>query len=78
MHEEALARFQPYLKKADFPVIYVMNSMGWKRSGDVNLFVDYEVLPVGKKAQIIDLTTGKEVPAQLLTKRAKGPTGFLK
>ena len=33
LNEEALARFQPFLKKADFPVIYVINSMGWKRSG---------------------------------------------
>jgi alpha-mannosidase len=72
LNEEALARFQEFLKKADFPVIYVINSMGWNRSGDINLFVDYEVLPVTKKARIIDLTTGKEIPAQVLTKRAEG------
>ena len=72
LHEEALARFQPYLKKADFPLIYVINSMGWTRSGDVNLFVDYEVLPVNKKAKIIDLSTGREIPAQVLRKRAEG------
>ncbi len=72
LHEEALARFQPYLKKADFPLIYVINSMGWTRSGDVNLFVDYEVLPVNKKARIIDLSTGREIPAQVLRKRAEG------
>ena len=72
LSEEALARFQQFLKKADFPVIYVINSMGWKRSGHVNLFIDYEVLPVTKKAKIIDLTTGKEVPAQMLNKRAEG------
>ena len=72
LNEEALARFQEFLKKADFPVIYVINSMGWTRSGDVNLFVDYEVLPVKTKARIIDLTTGKEVPAQVLSKRAEG------
>ena len=68
LNEEALARFQQFLKKADFPVIYVVNSMGWKRSGHVNLFVDFEVLPVTKKARIIDLSTGKEVPAQVLIK----------
>ena len=72
LNEEALARFQEFLKKADFPVIYVINSMGWKRSGDVQLFIDYEVLPVQSKARIIDLTTGKEVPAQILTKRTEG------
>jgi alpha-mannosidase len=72
MSEEALARFQEFLKKADFPVIYVINSLGWKRTGDVHLFVDFEVLPADKKARIIDMTTGKEVPAQILTKRAEG------
>lgn len=72
LNEEALARFQPYLKKADFPVIYVINSMGWNRSGDVQLFIDYQVLPVHNKAKIIDLTTGKEIPAQIVKKRAEG------
>jgi alpha-mannosidase len=72
LSEESLARFQLFLKKADFPVIYVINPMGWKRSGHVNLFVDFEVLPVTRKAKITDLTTGKEVPAQILTKRAEG------
>ena len=72
INEEALARFQPFLKKAEFPVIYVINSMGWTRSGDIQLFIDNEVLPVMSKARIIDITTGKEVPAQLIRKRAEG------
>ena len=41
LHEEALARYQPFMKKADFPVIHVINSMGWKRPGIVKLFVDF-------------------------------------
>ena len=72
INEEALARFQQFLKKADFPVIYAINTMGWNRSGDIQLFIDYQVLPVKSKVKIIDLTTGKEVPAQVLTKRAEG------
>ncbi|MCX6225548.1 MAG: hypothetical protein NTV01_12495 [Bacteroidia bacterium] len=72
LHEEGLARIQEFLKKADFPVIYVINSMGWTRSGDITLFVDYEVLPVKIKTRIIDLATGREVPAQVQTKRAEG------
>jgi alpha-mannosidase len=72
LNEEALARFQEFLKKADFPVIYIINSMGWNRSGDINLFIDYEVLPVKTKARIIDLTTGKEVPAQIVSRRSEG------
>jgi hypothetical protein len=72
IHEHALARYQPFLKKADFPVIHVINSLGWKRSGNVKMFVDFEVLPISKKVRIIDLTTGSEVPAQMTRKRAEG------
>jgi len=72
LNEEALARFQPFLKKADFPVIYIINSMGWSRSGTVELFIDNEVIPAENKVKITDISTGKEVPAQLLTKRREG------
>ena len=72
LHEEALARFQPFLKKADFPVIYVINSMGWSRSGAVDIFIDYQVLPVDKHYKITDISSGKEVTAQLVRKRAEG------
>ncbi|OFX42079.1 MAG: hypothetical protein A2X03_14290 [Bacteroidetes bacterium GWA2_40_15] len=72
LNEEAMARFQPYLKKADFPVIYVMNPLGWNRSGTINLFVDFEVLPIRTRTRIIDLSTGDEVPAQVVSKRAEG------
>lgn len=72
LNEEALARFQPYLKKADFPLIYIMNPLGWNRSGTVNLFVDYEVLPVRTRTRIVDISTGEEVPAQIVNKRAEG------
>ena len=40
LNEEALARFQEFLKKADSPLIYAINSMGWSRSENVELFVD--------------------------------------
>jgi hypothetical protein len=72
LNEEALARFQPYLKKASFPVIYIINSMGWSRSGDVEIFIDNEVMPIENKVRLIDLSTNKEIPAQILTKRREG------
>ncbi|MCJ7450088.1 MAG: hypothetical protein MUO72_20635 [Bacteroidales bacterium] len=72
LNEEALARFQPYLKKAGFPVIYIVNSLGWPRSGEIELFIDNEVIPVENRVKIVDLAEGKEVPAQVLTKRREG------
>jgi len=72
LNEEALARLQGFMKKADFPIIYAVNTLGWERSGSVELFIDYEVLPVDKHYKITDISTGKEVTAQLLRKRAEG------
>ena len=46
--------------------------MGWSRSGHVELFVDNEVIPVENKVRIIDISTGREVPAQILTRRREG------
>jgi len=72
LNDEALARLEPYLGKADFPVIYVINSMGWSRSGTVEVFISYEILPQNKQCKIIDLSTGDEVSAQLFRSRREG------
>lgn len=72
LNEEALARFQQFLPKSDHPVIYIINSLGWPRSGNVELFIDYEIMPAGKKVRIIDMVTNSEVPFQILSKRAEG------
>lgn len=72
LNEEALARFQPFLKKASSPVIYVINSMGWSRSGNIEIFIDNQVIPIENKFRIIDLTSGREVPAQILNRRREG------
>jgi len=72
LNEEALARMQEFMKKAEFPLIYVVNTLGWERSGSVELFIDNEVLPLKKSFKIIDISTGKEITAQLLRERREG------
>lgn len=72
LNEEALARLQEFMKKAEFPLIYVVNSLGWERSGAVELFIDYEVLPLHKNFKITDISTGKEITSQLLGERREG------
>ena len=72
LNEEALGRIQPYLGKASFPVIYVINSLGWQRSGLVEIFVDDQIIRQGKQFKIIDLATGKPAPVQLVRNRAEG------
>jgi hypothetical protein len=72
LNEEALARLQEFMKKAEFPLIYVVNTLGWERSGAVELFIDYEVLPLHKNFKIVDVSTGKQITAQLLHERREG------
>lgn len=72
LNEEALARLQGFMKKANFPLIYVINPLGWERSGSTELFIDYEVLPDDNHFKITDISTGKEITAQLIRKRAEG------
>ncbi|SHI79956.1 Glycosyl hydrolases family 38 C-terminal domain-containing protein [Tangfeifania diversioriginum] len=72
LHEDALGRLQQFFKKADFPVIYVVNSMGWNRSATIQLFIDYEILPSDKAFSIIDLTTNEKIPVQFSHGRREG------
>lgn len=72
LHEDALGRLQQFMKKADFPVIYVVNSMGWDRSATIQLFIDYEILPSDKAFSIIDLTTNEKIPVQFSRGRREG------
>jgi hypothetical protein len=72
LHEDALGRVQQYFRKADFPVIYVINSMGWDRSATVQLFIDNEILPKNKEFSIIDLDSNKKIPVQFSHGRREG------
>ncbi len=72
VNEEALARFQPFLKKTDTPVIYVINSMGWTRSGNVELFIDNQILPPDRKFRIFDPQEKCEIPTQRMRQRHEG------
>jgi hypothetical protein len=72
LHEDALGRIQQYFRKADFPVIYVINSMGWDRSATVQLFIDNEILPKNKEFSIIDLDSNKKIPVQFSHGRREG------
>ncbi|MEL7598843.1 MAG: glycoside hydrolase family 38 C-terminal domain-containing protein [Proteiniphilum sp.] len=72
LHEEALARLQPFMKKSSTPLIYVLNPLGWKHSGQVELFIDEEIFPVSGNHTITDIATNEPVPFQLINKRVEG------
>ncbi len=72
LNEDALGRLQVFFKKADFPVIYVVNSMGWDRSETVQLFIDNEILPLEKEFSIVDLSNNQKIPVQFSHGRREG------
>jgi alpha-mannosidase len=72
LHEEIMGRLEGHFGRTGFPVIYVVNPMGWKRSGHVQVFVDHDVSPVRSSVRIIDLETGNEAPSQIVHERGDG------
>ncbi len=71
LREKAIGLIQPYGKKSKEPTVMVYNTMNWKRSGTVEVYIDHDKLPLDKEAQIVD-KDGNKVPAQLLKSRSDG------
>jgi len=72
LREEALGALQPLVPRAAVPTIAVFNTLNWKRSGLIEVFIDHEILPPGRGYRIVDAQTGKAVRAQALRNRSEG------
>lgn len=72
LREEAMGLLQEYLSRQNTPSIAVFNTLNWKRSGLITVFIDHEILPTNREFQIVNAVTGKDAPAQLLRSRAEG------
>jgi hypothetical protein len=72
LREEALGMLQAHVPRADVPTIAVFNSLNWPRSGLVEVFIDHEILPTGKRVQIVDPEDGTPIPMQALRSRSEG------
>ncbi|MFH1741911.1 MAG: glycoside hydrolase family 38 C-terminal domain-containing protein [bacterium] len=72
LREEALGLLQGFIPRANVPVIAVFNTLNWKRSGLIEVFIDHEIIPPDKPSRIIDTETGETVPAQRLRQRTEG------
>lgn len=64
VNEEALGLLQEYIPKLDVPSIAVFNTMAWKRSACVKVYIDEQQLPRNKKFRIVD-EAGNMMPAQV-------------
>jgi hypothetical protein len=58
-------------KDPDSPTFAVFNTLNWSRSGLVEIYIDHQILPQGKKFAITD-SNGKAAPAQPLSHRSDG------
>ncbi|NUQ22324.1 MAG: hypothetical protein HUU34_00105 [Saprospiraceae bacterium] len=71
LQEKALATITAAIPRSPAPQIAVFNTLNWPRSGVVELFIPYEVLPAGSEYVILD-SEGQEVPAQMHEQRMEG------
>ena len=69
--EFALGLLQPYLIRSVNPSITVFNTLNWKRSGLVEVYIDNEILPADGSFRIVD-ERNQDIPAHLLNSRSDG------
>lgn len=71
LQEEAMGLMASYLPKSTHPSIAVFNTLNWKRSGLVTVYVDHQLIPPGKDVAIID-ESGINVKAQASYTKSDG------
>ena len=76
IQEKALGLAQQNIPKSDVPTIAVFNTLNWTRSGLVNVYIDHEILPLGREFNIID-EHGNPIKAQRISSRADGSSWAL-
>jgi hypothetical protein len=69
--ETGMGLLQPFLAQANVPTITFVNTLNWKRSGWLKVYMDNEILPKSKDFSIKD-EQGNEIAAQILTSRSEG------
>ena len=71
LQEKALAFVEPFIDKSTIPMVAVFNTLNWPRSGMVELFIEYEMIPQNRDVLFTD-PNGKEVPHQVFMRRSEG------
>ncbi len=74
--EEAMGLLQGYVQREDVPVIAIFNSMGQKRSGLAEIYIDHQIIPMGQSFKLID-DEGNESFAQALEHRSDGTYWYI-
>ncbi|MEI7980690.1 MAG: glycoside hydrolase family 38 C-terminal domain-containing protein, partial [Bacteroidota bacterium] len=71
LREEIMGRLQSFFPATGSPVITVINTLNWPRSGVVTVYIDHQIIPTDHKFKIIDID-GQEIPAQPVASREDG------
>ena len=71
LKEKAMGFIQPYFQKTDVPTIVIFNTLNWNRTGLVRVFIDHEIIPIGKDFRIVDKDK-HEIKAQALESSGGG------
>ncbi len=69
--EDAMGLLQSLFKRDKEPSLIVFNTLNWKRSGLVVIYVDHQIIPRGSIPGIYDID-GSRVPVQALSGRSDG------
>lgn len=69
--EDAMGLLQGMFKREKDPSLIVFNTLNWKRSGMVTVYIDHQIVPLGKTAGIFDVN-GVRCPSQPLSSRSDG------
>ena len=71
LQEKALAFLEPALNKSNRPTLAVINTLNWKRSGMVLVFIEYGIIP---QNEIFTITGpgGNELSWQVIERRTEG------
>ncbi len=70
--ETAWGLLEPNLPKENVPTICVFNTLSWKRSGMIEVYIGHELLPLNRKFRIVDTVNGAEVPIERIWSRFEG------
>ncbi|UJH68497.1 glycoside hydrolase family 38 C-terminal domain-containing protein [Allomuricauda sp. SCSIO 65647] len=73
IREKALGILQQHIPKGEYPTVAVFNTLNWKRSGPVNVYIDHELLPLDKDYKIVD-ENGHAIQVQRISSRPDGST----
>src|SRR5690554_2929301 len=71
MYESAGGLIQTHLPHGEIPTVTFYNTLNWKRSGIVELYVNHEIIPRNRQFMLVD-ETGKELKTEKLRSRREG------